>query len=417
MDLFERRKLNRGALGQFADQAYGYFFYPILEGELASRMKFNGKEVIVWSLNNYLGLGNHPDVRAVDSQSAQDWGLAYPMGSRMMSGNTNVHVKLENMLSEFVQKEDTQLLNFGYQGFMSCIQCMVDRKDVIVYDSDCHACLVDGIWLTQGKRFMYKHNDIESCEKQLQRATKIVEETGGGILLVTEGVFGMVGDQGNLKEIAALKSKYEFRLLVDDAHGFGTLGKNGRGAGEEQGVQDQIDIYLSTFAKSMGSIGAFVSSTKEIIEYLRYNSRSQIYAKSLPMPITEGNIKRLEMLRDQPEHKEKLWRNVRMLQKGLRDRGFNLGVTNSCVSPVFMKGGVNEGANMTIDLRENYGIFCSVVVYPVVPKDVVLLRLIPTAMHSEEDIQITLEAFEAVGKKLAAGAYVSEEFQFENIHK
>ena len=414
MDLFERRKQNRGALGAFDDKAFGYFFFPILEGELSSRMKFQGKEKIVWSLNNYLGLGNHPEVRKVDADAARDYGLAYPMGSRMMTGNTHYHVELENQLSDFEQKEDTLLLNFGYQGFQSTIQCMVDRKDVIVYDSDCHACLVDGIWLTPGKRFVFQHNDMESCEKQLARATKVVEETGGGILVVTEGVFGMVGDQGDLKGIAELKKKYEFRLLVDDAHGFGTLGATGMGTGEEQGVQDEIDIYMSTFAKSMGSIGAFVSSEKEIINYLRYNNRSQIYAKSLPMPLTIGNIKRLEMLRNQPEHKKKLWENVNMLQKGLRDRGFNLGKTNSCVTPVYMEGGVVDGTNMLIDLRENYNIFCSIVVYPVVPKGVVLVRLIPTAMHSKEDIELTLEAFSAVSEKLKAGKYSTGQTQFQH---
>jgi len=405
MDLFEKLLQDRGPLGQFAKDAHEYYTFPKLEGELSSRMKFRGVEKINWSINNYLGLGNHPEVRKVDEQAAKDWGLAYPMGSRMMSGNTDYHDKLEKELSEFVQKEDTVLLNFGYQGIMSAIDALVDRRDVIVYDAESHACILDGVRLHMGKRFVFTHNNIENLEKQLVRATKWAEGTGGSILVISEGVFGMAGDMGALKEIIDLKSKFEFRLLVDDAHGFGTMGETGMGTGEELGCQDGIDLYFSTFAKSMASFGAFISSEKQVAEYLRYNIRSQIFAKSLAMPVVIGNLKRLEMLRSMPELKAKLWENVNLLQNGLKERGFNIGGTNSCVTPVYLKGSVSEATHLTYDLRETYNIFCSIVVYPVIPKGSILLRLIPTAAHTEQDVKETLDAFSSVLTKLKAGDY------------
>lgn len=371
-------------------------------------MFFRGKEVLVWSINNYIGLSNHEEVRRADEQASKDWGLGYPMGSRMMSGNTNYHEQLENELSSFMKKEDTILLNFGYQGIMSSIDAFVDRKDVIVYDSECHACIIDGVRLHQGKRFVFPHNNIENFEKQLQRAQKITDETDGGILVITEGVFGMSGDLGKLKEITALKAKYNFRLLVDDAHGFGTMGETGYGAGEHLGCHDEIDVYFGTFAKSMASIGAFISSTEDVVEYLRYNMRSQIFAKSLPMPITIGAIKRLELLQSKPELKANLWNIANSLQSGLRKAGFNLGNTESAVTPVYLSGGVGEATNLTLDLRENFGIFCSIVTYPVVPKGVILLRLIPTAVHTIEDVNYTIESFSAIKDKLEKGEYVSE---------
>lgn len=412
MDLFEKLSDNRGPLGQYAKDAEGYYIFPKLEGELSSRMQFRGKEVIVWSINNYLGLGNHPEVRAVDTAATEKYGLAYPMGSRMMSGDTTEHDALEEELADFVSKEAAVLVNFGYQGIMSAIDCLVDRHDVIVYDAGCHACIVDGVKMHLGKRFAYEHNDIKSVEKCLLRATNIVEKTGGSILVISEGVFGMRGEQGCLKEIVALKSKYEFRLLVDDAHGFGTLGATGAGAGEEQGVQDEIDIYFATFAKSVGCVGAFLASNKQITEYLKYNMRSQIFAKSLMMPVVVGVRKRLEMLRTQPKFKNRLWENVNALQKGLKDRGFDIGNTNSCVTPVFMHGNVPEATRLVYDLRENHGIFCSIVVYPVIPKGMILLRLIPTSVHTMQDIEDTLDAFEAIREKLASGAYQAETIEF-----
>lgn len=412
VDIFEKIAKNRGPLGQHSKQSHGYFTFPKLEGPISNKMQFRGKEVLVWSINNYCGLANHPDVREADAQAAQDWGMGYPMGARMMSGQTAKHEQLEGMLADFMDKEDAFLLNFGYQGFMSVIDAMVDRNDVIVYDSECHACLIDGVRLHQGKRFVFQHNDIDACRKQLDRANKLVEQTGGGILLITEGVFGMAGDQGKIKEIVDLRKNegYNFRLMVDDAHGFGTLGERGQGAGEEQGIQGEIDILLGTFAKSMASIGAFVCSTEDVIDYLRYNMRSQIFAKSLPMPLVVGAIKRLEMLRDEPEHKNNLWKIADALQKGLLDAGFSLGRTNSAVTPVFLSGTLAEATNITFDLRENYNIFCSIVVYPVVPKDVIMLRLIPTAMHTLEDVDYTIEVFSKVLAKLKAGEYSSETF-------
>ena len=408
-DIFERLIKNYGPIGQFRERAHGYFAFPKLEGEIGSHMKFRGKDMIVWSLNNYLGLANHPEVRKADADAAKEFGLALPMGARMMSGNSNYHEQLEAELAAFENKEDSILVNYGYQGMVSLIDVLCGRHDVIVYDAESHACIIDGLRLHPGHRYVYKHNDVDDCEKQLQRATALIEKQGsGGILLITEGVFGMAGDQGKLKELAALKDKYEFRLLVDDAHGFGTLGKTGAGAGEEQGVQDKIDLYFSTFAKSMASIGAFIAGDKKIIDYIRYNIRSQIFAKSLPMPLVIGNLKRLELLRTQPQLKEKLWENARKLQKGLKDRGFDIGKTDSVVTPVYMKGGVEEATAMVMDLRENYHIFCSIVVYPVIPKGHIIYRLIPTADHTDADIQQTLEAFSATKQKLDAGKYKAE---------
>jgi glycine C-acetyltransferase len=408
VDLFEKIKKNRGPLGQHSKDAHGYFTFPKLEGEIGPRMVFRGKERLVWSLNNYLGLANHPEVRKADADAAAQYGFASPMGARMMSGNTNHHEQLENELSAFMQKEDTILLNFGYQGMVSAIDSLVDRHDVIVYDSESHACIIDGVRLHMGKRFVFPHNDIASCEKQLERATRIVEETGGSILVITEGVFGMRGDQGKLKEIVELKKKYDFRLFVDDAHGFGTMGKTGAGTGEEQGVQDGIDVYFGTFAKSMAMIGGFISSKEDVVEYLRYNMRSQIFAKTMPTPLVLGALKRLELLRSQPQLKNDLWKIVNALQKGLKDAGFDIGNTESPVTPVYMKGSIPEATNLIYDLRENYDIFCSIVVYPVVPKDMMILRLIPTAVHSLKDVEYTIDAFRKAQVKLKAGEYMSD---------
>jgi glycine C-acetyltransferase len=405
MDIFERIRHNRGPLGQHSKQSHGYFTFPKLEGEIGSHMVFRGKKRLVWSLNNYLGLANHPDVRKADADAAAHYGMALPMGARMMSGNSDLHEQLERELAAFEMKEDAILLNFGYQGMVSAIDALVTRHDVIVYDAESHACILDGVRLHMGKRFVYTHNDIASLEKQLERATKLTEETGGGILVITEGVFGMSGAQGRLKEIVALKEKYSFRLFVDDAHGFGTLGKTGAGAGEEQGVQDGIDVYFGTFAKSMASIGAFIAGTENVIDYLRYNMRSQIFAKSLPMPLVVGALKRLELLRSQPQLKEQLWTIVRALQSGLRDAGFEIGNTQSCVTPVYLNGTIPEATALILDLRENYDIFCSMVVYPVVPKGIILLRLIPTAAHSLEDVKYTIDTFSIIRKNLEAGKY------------
>jgi len=405
-DIFERLIKNYGPIGQHRERAHGYFAFPKLEGEIGSRMKFRGKEMTVWSLNNYLGLANHPEVRKADADGAAQYGLALPMGARMMSGNSDLHEQLEAELAAFEMKEDAALLNYGYQGMVSIIDLLCSRHDIIVYDAESHACIIDGLRLHPGHRYVFKHNDLEDFEKQMQRSTALIEKQGaGGILVITEGVFGMAGDQGKLKEIAALKGKYDFRLLVDDAHGFGTLGKTGAGAGEEQGCQDAIDLYFSTFAKSMASIGAFVAGDRQIIDYIRYNIRSQIFAKSLPMPLVVGNLKRLELLRNHPELKDKLWSNALKLQNGLKERGFDIGKTDSVVTPVYMSGGVEEATAMVMDLRENYAIFASIVVYPVIPKGHIIYRLIPSAIHTDEDIELTLKAFEETKKKLDAGQY------------
>jgi glycine C-acetyltransferase len=407
-DLFEKIKERRGPLGQYSKQSHGYFMFPKLEGEIGSHMKFRGKELLIWSLNNYLGLANHPEVRKADAEAAAKYGLSMPMGARMMSGDSNLHQQLETELAAFVNKEDAVLVNYGYQGMVSAIDCLVDRHDVIVYDAESHACIVDGVRLHMGKRFAYTHNDMASLEKQLQRAEAIVKESGGAILVITEGVFGMSGKQGNIKGIAELKKKYTFRLFVDDAHGIGAMGKTGGGTGQEQGVQDAIDIYFGTFAKAFALVGGFMAGNENVVEYLRFNMRSQIFAKSMPMPIVVGALKRLELMRTQPQLRENLWKVVNNLQSGLLKAGFNIGGTESPVTPVYLNGTVAEATNVTFDLRENYGIFCSIVIYPVVPKGIILLRIIPTAVHTLEDVSYTIKAFVEVNKKLKEGQYSAE---------
>ena len=404
-DLFQRIIKNKGPLGKWASIAEGYFVFPKLEGPISNRMGFNGKEVITWSVNDYLGLANHPEVRAIDSEAANKFGSAHPMGARMMSGHTDLHEKLEKILANLVNKQSSYVLNFGYQGILSTIDTLVSKNDVIVYDTDSHACIIDGVRLHLGKRFTYKHNDIESLEKNLIRATKVATNNDGGILVISEGVFGMRGEQGKLKEIVKLKAKYKFRFLVDDAHGFGTLGKNGSGTGDEQGIQNEIDVYFATFAKSIASTGAFIAGSSEVIDFLKYNMRSQMFAKSLQSVLVYGIIKRIEMMKSRPEFKRRLWENVFSLQEGLKNRGFDIGNTQSCVTPVYLKGSIPEAMVLVKDLRENYGIFCSIVVYPVIPRGLILLRLIPTASHTIKDIEVTLEAFSSIREKLNNGTY------------
>jgi glycine C-acetyltransferase len=410
VDIFERITTDRGPIGQYQKAGHGYFAFPKLEGEISAHMKFRGKEVLSWSLNNYLGLGNHPEVRKADADAAAEYGMAYPMGARMMSGQTKKHEELEVALADFVQKEDSFLLNYGYQGMASIIDAVTTRNDVIVYDSESHACILDGMRMSLAKRFVFPHNNMENLEKQLERATKRAEAQGGGVLVITEGVFGMAGDLGNLKTVCALKDKFDFRLLVDDAHGFGTMGATGMGAGEHFGVQDKIDLYFATFAKSMAGIGGFVASKHEVVDFLRYNMRSQTFAKSLPMPMVIGAIKRLDMLKTMPELRTKLWEVVNALQSGLKDQGFDIGVTESPVTPVYMTGGIVEATNLILDLRENFNIFCSMVIYPVIPKGDILLRLIPTAMHNLDDVKETIEAFTICHAKLKSGEYNTETF-------
>jgi glycine C-acetyltransferase len=407
-DIFDKIARNRGPLGQHAKESHGYFTFPKLEGDIGPHMVFRGRKRLNWSLNNYLGLANHPEVRQADAEAAARFGFAAPMGARMMSGNSNYHEQLEAELSAFVGKEDTILCNFGYQAMVSAIDCMVDRRDVIVYDAESHACILDGVRLHMGKRYVFKHNDIDDCEKQLERATRLAEETGGGILVITEGVFGMRGDQGILKEIVALKKKFQFRLFVDDAHGCGVLGKTGGGTGQEQGCQDGIDVYFGTFAKSFALIGGYISSEEQVIEYMRYNMRSQIFAKSLPLPLVVGALKRLQLMREHPEYREKLWEITRALQNGLTEAGFDIGNTQSPVTPVYLNGSIPEATNLILDLRENFDVFCSMVVYPVVPKGMIILRLIPTAVHTLEDVKYTIDAFSKIVDKLKSGQYQSE---------
>ncbi|WOK09162.1 aminotransferase class I/II-fold pyridoxal phosphate-dependent enzyme [Imperialibacter roseus] len=405
MKIIDKIKTRLGPLGDHAHYAHGYFTYPKLEGDISNKMTFNGQEKLVWSLNNYLGLANHPEVRKADSEGARLYGLAYPMGARMMSGNSKLHEEFEKQVAAYVRKEDAFLLNYGYQGMLSIIDSLVDRHDIIVYDAESHACIIDGMRLHLGKRFVFKHNDVDDCRKQLVRAQNIVEQTGGAILLITEGVFGMRGDQGKLKEITDLKEQFDFTLLVDDAHGIGCMGKTGAGTGEEQGVQDKIDFYFATFAKSFAGIGAFVASTKEAILFLKYNMRSQIYAKALPMPMVYGALKRLDLILTQPELRDKLWQVTHALQEGLTSAGFDIGNTNSPVTPVYLNGSIAEATALVSDLRENHQLFCSMVVYPVVPKGMIILRLIPTAVHTLEDVKKTIGVFKEIRANLISGKY------------
>jgi len=405
VDIFEKLDTSKTDLGKYQASVHGYMTFPKLEGEIGPVMTFQGKKVITWSINNYLGLANLPEIRKADGDAAVQWGMAYPMGARMMSGNTKYHEELEQKLADFVSKESGYLLNYGYQGMVSIIDSLVDRNDVIVYDSDSHACILDGSRLHMGKRFVFKHNNMESLEKQLKHAGRVAKRNGGGVLVITEGVFGMEGDLGNLRGITDLKDKYNFRLFIDDAHGFGTMGKTGAGVGEHFGVQDKVDIYFGTFAKSMAGIGAFVSGPKPVIDYLRYTMRSQIFAKSLPMPMVFGALKRLEIIKRSTDQKDKLWSIVNSLQKGLKDNGFNLGETESPVTPVFFDGDDTLVIKITKDLRENYGIFCSAVVYPVIPKGKIMLRLIPTASHEQEHVDKTIAAFKEVQEKLQNNYY------------
>ena len=405
MDIFDKILSNKGPLGQYQKDAHGYFTFPKLEGEIKPRMKFRGKEVLTWSLNNYLGLANHPEVRKADAEGARDYGMGAPMGARMMSGQTKLHEELERQLAEFEKKEDAYLLNYGYQGMISVIDTLLNRHDVVVYDSEAHACIIDGLRLHMGKRFVFPHNNMARFEKELEKAVKLAEEQKGGVLVITEGVFGMSGDLGKLDEIVKLKKKHDFRILVDDAHGFGTMGATGRGVSEHFGVMKEVDLYFGTFAKAMAGIGGFIAGPEMVIDYLRYNMRSQIYAKSLPMPMVVGALKRLEIIKTQPQLRENLWKIVNALQSGLKAKGFNLGNTQSPVTPVILSGTVPEGTNIILDLRENYNIFCSIVVYPVVPKDIIMLRIIPTAAHSLEDVEYTIKAFAEVQDKLKSGKY------------
>jgi len=415
VDIFDRLIAARGPLEQYQQKADGYFMFPELEGEIAPRMKFNGKEVLTWSLNNYLGLANHPEVRKADADAAKKYGMAYPMGARMMSGQTKYHKELEQKLAAFEKKPAAYLLNFGYQGMISILDSLLNRKDVVVYDSESHACIIDGLRLHIGKRFVYAHNDMDNLKKQLEHATKLADAQGGGVLVITEGVFGMAGDLGRLDEIAKLKKEYSFRLMIDDAHGFGTMGKTGAGTSEHFGVQDQVDVYFATFAKSMAGIGGFVASDEGIIDSLRFNMRSQIFAKSLPMAMVFGAMKRLEIIQTQPQQRENLWKITNALQSGLKEDGFDIGNTQSPVTPVYFNGSVPEGTNIVVDLRENYNIFCSAVVYPVVPKGVLMLRLIPTAAHTLEDVNETIAAFKKIKANLVAGKYHTDEMQSMKI--
>ena len=407
-DIFARRLTEKTPLSRHAATIEGYFSFPKLEGPIGPRMGLNGREMVCWSLNNYLGLSNHPEVREADAAAAAEYGMGYPMGSRLMSGDTELHDELERQLSEFVGKEATMLLNFGYQGAFSIVDALLDRHDAVVYDKDVHACTYDGIRMQTCHRFSFRNNDLAHLEKQLIRATEATEKSGGGILVLIEGVYGMGGHQGKVAEVVALKEKYNFRLLLDDAHGFGVLGETGAGTGEAQGCQDGVDLYYSTFTKSMSTMGAFISGGLEILEHMKYTVRSQVFSKTIPMPVIVGALKRLDMIRTRPELRERLWKNVHSLQAGLYDHGFLDGniLGESCITPVFLKhDDYVESVAMVCDLRDAYGIFTSIMVYPVVPKGTMMLRLTATALHTERDIDETLHGFTKVREKLAAGFY------------
>lgn len=395
MDLFDKLQGRPGPLGEFTSDGYGYYTFPRLEGPLGPVMKFNGKDVVVWSINDYLGIGGREDVRKFDGEMAARHGLSTPMGARLMTGNTTQHEKLEEELADFVHKPSALLLNYGYQGIMSVIHALVDRNDFLIYDELSHACIVDGKQLAMAEKFVYKHNDIESLEKQLERAHRKAKPDSS-ILVVTEGAFGMTGDLGNLEEIVALKDKYPFRLLVDDAHGVGTMGEDGSGTGTHLGCHEGIDIYFGTFAKAFALIGAFVATEERVKEFLKANVRSQIFAKSVPLPIVESVRKRLKMIRNNPEWRDQLWENTKKLRQGLIDIGYNVMPAECPVTPVLTKGSTEVCQDIMRKLREDHGIFVSGVAYPVVPKGTVLIRLIPTAAHNDEHIKKTLKGFRAI---------------------
>ena len=395
MDLFDKLETRPSPLGEFTSNGYGYYTFPKLDGPIGPEMKFNGKDVVVWSVNDYLSVGNHPRIREVDKNAAEKYGLSAPMGARLMTGNSDEHEALERELADFIHKPKALLLNYGYQGIMSVIHSLVDRNDFLIYDELSHACIVDGKQLAMAEKSVFKHNDMESLEKQLKRASKKLKPNSS-ILVVTEGVFGMTGDLGKLKEIIALKEKYPFRLLVDDAHGFGTLGHDGSGAGTQLGCHDGIDIYFGTFAKAVALIGAFVAAEPRVIEFLKANTRSQIFAKSLPMPIVVSARERIKLIRKNPQWREQLWENTKKLRSGLVELGYNVLPSESPVTPVLTEGSTDLAQTIMREMREEHGVFVSGVAYPVVPKGVVLLRLIPMAGHTDAHIEKTLKAFEAI---------------------
>lgn len=395
MDLFDKLENRPSPLGPFTSAGYGYYTFPKLEGPLGPEMKFNGKDMVVWSINDYLGVGSNEKIKQIDAEATAKYSLSAPMGARLMTGNSDEHEALEKELAAFVHKEDAQLLNFGYQGIMSVIHALVDRNDYLIYDELSHACIVDGKQLAMADKSVFKHNDIESFKKQLYRAAA-KKKDNSSILVVTEGVFGMTGDLGILPEIIKLKEEVPFRLLVDDAHGFGTLGHDGSGTGTQLECQDGIDVYFGTFAKAVALVGAFVASEPRVIQFLKANVRSQIFAKSLPMPIVATARERLKMIRQHPEWREKLWSNTLKLREGLIKIGYNVLPSESPVTPVLTQGSTDLCQDIMRIMREEHGIFVSGVAYPVVPKGVVLIRLIPTAAHNDEHIEKTLTAFEAI---------------------
>lgn len=395
MDLFDKLQDRPGPLGEFTSDGYGYYTFPKLEGPLGPVMKFNGKDVVVWSINDYLGVGGKKEVLEYDAKVTKKYGLSAPMGARLMTGNSTKHEELEKELADFAHKPSALLLNYGYQGIMSVIHALVDRNDFLIYDELSHACIVDGKQLAMADKSVFKHNDIKSFEKQLKRAHRR-SKSDSSVLVVTEGAFGMTGDLGILKEMIALKEKYPFRLLVDDAHGLGTMGEDGSGTGTHLGCQEGIDIYFGTFAKAFALIGAFVATDERVVEFLKANVRSQIFAKSVPMPIVESARKRLELIRKHPEWREQLWKNTRKLRQGLKDIGYHVMPAECPVTPVLTQGSTDLCQLIMRKLREEHGVFVSGVTYPVVPKGTVLIRLIPTAAHTDEHIQKTLEGFEAI---------------------
>ncbi|MCH9633796.1 MAG: 8-amino-7-oxononanoate synthase/2-amino-3-ketobutyrate coenzyme A ligase [Chlamydiae bacterium] len=400
-DLFHKCYQKEGLFSNVREGKDNYYAQPILEGPLGPHMTFNGQKMIVWSINDYLGLAGHPEPTARAKEVLEAFGTAYPMGARLMSGFTQNHQTFEAKLAKFAQKESALLFNYGYLGVLGVITSIMGPRDTVIIDHDSHACIVDGAKLATTRRNqfrVFRHNDMDHLEKILK---SINQDRKGGILIVTDGIYGMTGEVAPLKEICALKEKYNARLLVDDAHGIGIMGATGRGTGEHLGVQDKIDLYFSTFAKCFAGIGGFVAGDKEIIEHITWNARPVIFAKNLPLIYSDSLSATLDVIEREPERREKLWEIATYMQRRFKEEGFDIGNTTSPITPVFLSISGLEAIKDAIHiLREEFHIFASGVMYPVVPRGVFLLRLVPSCRHTFDDVNKTIEAFIQIKERI-----------------
>lgn len=369
-----------------------------LKGKVSNRMIFDNKEYIIWCLNDYLGLMHHPESIEAAAQATTQYGPSYPHSVRLTIGHSSAHDYLEQQLNTLMGYEDSMLVNLGYQGFMSIIDALTDRHDTIIYDQKCHACLIDGVRLHNGRKFAFKHNDINHLETQLQRARKTHNSKEGMIIVVVDGLYSMHGELAKLDEIVRLKKLYNFALFVDDSHAFGVFGKHGKGSPEHYGIEKEVDVYVSTFTKSFGNLGGFVSAKKPIIDFLRFATRSQIFSRSMPLPMVLSVSKNIEIFQREPERRERLWKNTNQFQEGLREMAINIGPSESPIVPIHINGNHQEGLKVFFDLRE-MGIFSYIVAYPVVEKNTCLIRMVCTHNHTTIDIEQTLHAFKELKRR------------------